>query len=120
MKKYFSELGFHKMDEMQRYILFRAQRNSYIFLIIALLIWSLYESYGVYTRHTELNLFPCMLLVAAVTIQNLSQLIMTRNAVKDDEDSYETAPLLKIKIPHCKWDLRNLCLSQTHLGILVF
>ena len=26
---------------------------------------------------------------------------MTRNAVKDDEDSYKTAPLLRIVIPVC-------------------
>lgn len=101
MRKLFKHLGFHKPDEMERYIVFKAQRNSYLFLIIALSVWSFFESYKVYAHHTRLNLFPCMLLVTAAVIQSFSQLIMTRNVVKDDEDSYETAPLLKIIIFIC-------------------
>jgi len=101
VKKFLKKLGIHKPDEMERYIIFRAQRNSYIFLMISLLIWSFYESYQVYARHTRLNLMPCMLLVAAAVIQGFSQLIMTRSAVKDDEDSFETVPLLKIIILVC-------------------
>lgn len=101
MKRFFSRLNFHKPDEMERHIIFKAQRNSYIFLIIALLIWSFYESYKVYVYHMSLNLLPCMLLATAGVIQSLSQLIMTRNAVNDDEDSYETAPLFKMIILIC-------------------
>ena len=101
MRNFFRRFRFHKPDEMERHIVFRAQRNSYIFLIVTLLIWSCYESYKVYAYHAKLNLIPCMLLVTATVIQSLSQLIMTRNAVKDDEDSYETAPLLKIIISIC-------------------
>lgn len=101
MKGIFRKLGFHKMDEMERHILFASQRNSYLFLIGALLAWSFYESYKVYTYHVRLNLLPCILLVTASLIQCFSQLAMTRNAVKDDEDSYETAPILKIIILAC-------------------
>ena len=86
-------------DEMEKYILFRAQRNSYVFLIAALTLWSLCESYRVYAYHTRLNILPCTLLVAAV--QTLSRLVMTRNAVKDDEDSFETAPLLRLILFIC-------------------
>lgn len=85
MKGILKKLGFRKMDEMEKYIAFKAQRNAYIFLIVALFIWSTYESMKVFAYHTRLNLIPCML----------------RNAVKDDEDSYETAPLLKIIILIC-------------------
>lgn len=101
MKKFFNKLGFHKMDEMERHIAFRAQRNSYLFLVAALIVWSFYESYKVYAYHTRLNLVPSMLLAVSALIQIFSQLIMTRNAVKDDEDSFETAPLLKIVILSC-------------------
>lgn len=101
MKEIFKKLGFRKMDEMERYIAFRAQRNAYIFLIIALFIWSMYESIKVFVYHSRLNLFPCMLLVAASLVQNFSQLAMARSAVKDDEDSYETGPLLKIILLVC-------------------
>ena len=101
MSKLFKKLGFRKMDEMEQHIAFKAQRNVLIFLLIALFGWTLYESYKVYVFHTPLNLFPCFLLVAASWIQIFSQLIMTRNAVKDDEDSFETSPLLKIIILIC-------------------
>ncbi len=101
MKGIFRKLGFHKMDELERHITFKAQRNSYFFLVISLLIWSFYESYKVYTYHTRLNLLPCLLLVGAVAIQNISQLIMTRSAVKDNEDSYEATRILKTVILIC-------------------
>ena len=38
MKRIFEKLGLHKMDEMEQHILFKAQRNAYLFLVIAL--WS--------------------------------------------------------------------------------
>ena len=101
MNKLLKKLGFRKMDEMEQHIAFKAQRNALIFLLIALFIWSLYESYKVYVYHTTLTLFPCFLLIAASSIQTFSQLVMTRNAVKDDEDSFITTPLLKIIIFIC-------------------
>ena len=42
-----------------------------------------------------------MLLAAAALIQAFSQLILTRNAVKGDEDSFETGPLFRIIILSC-------------------
>ena len=101
MKRFLKNLGFRKPDEMERHIIFRAQRNSYFFLMAALLIWSFWESCKVYLYHTRLNLIPCLLLAGAALIQSFSQLVMTRNAVKDDEDSFETAPLLKIIVLVC-------------------
>lgn len=101
MKEFLKKLGFRSPDEMERAILFKSQRNAYLFLAAALFIWSFYESFQVYSRHSRLNLLPCLLLTAAVVIQTLSQIIMTRNAVKDDEDSYETGPLLKIIVLVC-------------------
>ena len=95
MKRFLKNLGFRKPDEMERHIIFRAQRNSYFFLMAALLIWSFWESCKVYIYHT------CLLLAGAALIQSFSQLVMTRNAVKDDEDSFETAPLLKIIVLVC-------------------
>ena len=86
---------------MERHIAFRAQRNAYFFLVAALLVWSFYESYQVYAYHARLNILPCALLAAAGLIQSFSQLAMTRSAVKDDEDSYETAPLLRMIILIC-------------------
>ena len=100
MKQILQKLGFHKIDEMEQYIIFKSQRNAYLFLIAVLFIWSLYESYKVYVYHSRLNLFPCLLLVTACLIQTFSQLILTRNAVKDDE-SFMNGPLVKIIVLSC-------------------
>ena len=86
MKKFFARLGFRKMDEMEQYIAFKAQRNAYLFLILALLGWTLYESWRVFTLNTRLNLIPCMLLMGASLIQNVSQLSMNRKAGTDEEE----------------------------------
>ncbi|MCI8639830.1 MAG: hypothetical protein HFG41_12030 [Coprococcus sp.] len=101
MKQFLKKLGFHSPDEMEKAILFKAQRNAYFFLTAALFFWSLYESCQVYIYHNQLNPFPCFLLVTSVIIQTFSQLIMTRNAVKDDTDSFETGPLVKIIVLIC-------------------
>lgn len=98
MRKFLGQIKIHKPDEMERHIHAKAQRNAFLFLVVALVIWTFYESYKVYSYHSRINLLPCMLLGGAVLVQGLSQLILTRNAVKDDEDSFETAPLLKIII----------------------
>ena len=101
MKAFFRKLGFRKMDEMEQQIAFRAQRNALVFLLMALFIWTMYEAHKVYADGTMLNPVPCFLLAAASCIQLFSQLIMTRNAVKDDEESFEDAPLLKIIVLVC-------------------
>lgn len=101
MRRIFQHLNLHRPDEMERHILFKAQRNAYLFLVAALVIWSFYESLRVYIHHSRLNLLPCLLLTAAVLIQSVSQLILTRGAVKDDEDSCETGPLVKLVLLAC-------------------
>ena len=89
------------LDEMERAILSRAQRNAYMTLVIALTVWSLYESARVYSGHGRLNIIPGFLLGLALAVQTFSQLILTRNAVKDDEDSQETGPLFRIILLTC-------------------
>lgn len=101
MKNFFRKLSFRKMDEKEQHIAFKAQRNALIFLLIALFVWTLYEAYKVYAFDAMLNPFPCILLAVASSIQLFSQLIMAHNAVKDDEDSFETSPLLKVIIGVC-------------------
>lgn len=96
MKNFFKKLGFRKMDEMEQHIAFKAQRNALLFFELALLSWSFYECYKVYAYQTRLNTFLCLILSVGLVIQGFSQLIMTRNAVKNDEDSCETWPLFKI------------------------
>lgn len=101
MRRILKGLKRRRPDEMERHILFKAQRNAYLFLVAALVIWSFYESLRVYIHHSRLNLLPCLLLTAAVLIQSLSQLILNRAAVKDDEDSCETGPLVRLVVLSC-------------------
>lgn len=101
MRWFRKNAGFRRPDEMEQLILSKAQRNAYLFLVAALLGWSLYESCQVFLHHTRLNLFPSLLLTAAVLVQAFSQLILTRRAVKDDEDSHETGPLCGIVALAC-------------------
>ena len=93
MRPFWKDLLPRRPDEMERAILFKAQRNAYLFLTAALLVWSLAESWDVYARRDPLNLLPCLLLGTAALVQGFSQLVLTRRAVKDDEDSRETGPL---------------------------
>lgn len=95
MKMFFKKLGFHKMDEMEQYIAFKAQRNAFVFLLIALSIWTLYEAYKVLKFHTPLNPLPCFLLTGASSIQFFSEAIISHNAVKGDEDSPKASTLSK-------------------------
>lgn len=101
MRRILKGLKLRRPDEMERHILFKAQRNAYLFLVAALAVWSFHESLRVYIHHSRLNLLPCLLLTAAVLIQSLTQLILTRRAVKDDEDSWETGPLVKLVLLLC-------------------
>lgn len=98
MKDGKTRLGFHRPDEMERYILCKAQRNAYLFLAAALLIWSLYESGQVYFHRGRMNLLPCLLLTGAALIQAFTRLALTRRAVRDDEDSWETGPLAGLAV----------------------
>lgn len=93
--------GFRKPDEMERQILFRAQRVAYFFLIGALGLWSFYESWQVYASRGRLNLLPCLLLVGAAVIQGLVQQGLTRRAVQGDTDSWETGPLVRLVVLAC-------------------
>lgn len=116
MKQFLQKLGFRHPDEMEKTILFQAQRNAYLFLVASLLIWSLYESYQVYHTPRQLNLIPSLLLVTAALIQMFSQFLLTRNAIKDDTDSFETEPFIKLVILLCV----TISLITTIAAIVIF
>ena len=101
MKNPFKSLLSNKMDEMQSYIVLKAQRGAYLFLVAALFVLSLYNSYRVYAYHERLDLTPCLLLVAASLVQSVSQAVMTRNAVKDDEEADERGPFIRLAVTVC-------------------
>lgn len=95
MKSFFSKLGFRKMDEMEKDISLKAQRNALIYILLVLAIWSFYESFKVYTQHTSLCLVPSFLLITTSFVLILSQLVLQKRAVKGDDEYKDTAPILK-------------------------
>ncbi len=96
MKSFFSKLGFRKMDEMEKDIALKAQRNALIYVLLVLVTWSFYESFKVYTQHTPLNSAPSFLLVTTSLVLILSQLVLQKRVVKGDDEYKDTTPILKI------------------------
>lgn len=96
LKKFFEKLGFYKMDEMERNIALKAQRNALIYVALALMVWSFYEAFKVYTQHTTLNLAPSFLLTTATLVLVFSQLFLQRKATKDDDESAKENPIFKV------------------------
>lgn len=86
------------MDEMEKDIALKSQRNALIYVILTLFIWTMYESYKVYTFHTSINLAPCFVLVTTTLVQTFSQLILQRRAVQGDEEYGTLTPLFKFLI----------------------
>lgn len=95
MKKFFEKLGFRKMDEMEQLIAFKAQRNAFVFLLLSLFVWTLYESYTTLAFKADLDPLPCFLLAGASSIRFFSEAVMSHNAVKGDEDSPKASTLSK-------------------------
>ena len=95
MKSFFQKLGFHKMDEMEKDIALKAQRNALIYILLVLIIWSFYESFKVNTQRTSLNLVPSFLLGTTSLVLILSQLVLQKRAVKGDDEYKDTPPTLK-------------------------
>lgn len=93
MKKFFKKLGFRKMDEMEKNIALKSQRNALVYVLAALLIWSFYESYKVFEYHNSINLTPCFLLVSTSWILILSQWFLKNQAVKGDDEIVEQNPI---------------------------
>ena len=54
-----------------------------------------------FARRYGLMILAGVVVGAAALIQSFSQMALTRNAVKDDEDSQETAPLARLVVLAC-------------------
>ncbi len=96
MKLFFAKLGFRKMDEMEKEIALKAQRNALLYVLLALTAWSFYESFKVYTQHTSLNSVPSFLLISTSFVLVASQLVLQKRAVKGDDEYKDPAPIVKI------------------------
>jgi len=83
------------MDEMERAIALKAQRNALVYVFVALFLWTMWESVSFYLYRTNLDLLPCFLLVTTSLVQSFSQLILQKRAVTSDEEYRDPNPLWK-------------------------
>ena len=63
MKAFFRRLGFRKMDEMERMVALKAQRNALLYGVIFLLGWSIYNAWRALATQSEMDTTPSFLLV---------------------------------------------------------
>ncbi|WP_294513715.1 hypothetical protein [uncultured Intestinimonas sp.] len=89
MKKWLARLGFRKMDEMERLIALKAQRNTLIYMVVFLVIWSLTNSLRTLRDHVPLDNIPGLLLSTAVLVLIGSQLYYQRKALAGSEEGRE-------------------------------
>ncbi len=88
-------------DEMSRQIARTARGHAYAFLLAALTLRCLWETARSLSRQTIPDLLPLALLAGAALVETASRLLLTRRAVKDDEDSFETGPLRGLVLLTC-------------------
>lgn len=81
MRKLFSMLGFTKADEMEKSIQLKSIRFAWIYTLLFLIAWSLYESYKVYRFNEPLNSTPSFLLISQNLVLIFSQLFFRERMV---------------------------------------
>lgn len=100
MKKLFSKLGFTKADEMEKSIQLKSIRSAWIYTLLFLLVWSLYESYKVYRFNEPLNLTPSFLLISQNLVLIFSQLFFRQRMVdvtgEENKSSIEKIVLVTV------------------------
>ena len=89
MKKWLEKLGFRKMDEMERLIALKAQRNTLFYMVLFLLVWSVGNSLRTLRDQVPLDKTPGFLLSTAVLVLIGSQLYYQRKALSGSEEERE-------------------------------
>lgn len=100
MKKWLEKLGFRKMDEMERLIALKAQRNTLLYMVIFLVLWSLHSSLRTIRAHVPLDNTPSLLLTTAVLVLIGSQFYYRHKALSGSEEEKElTGGFLRVFLP---------------------
>lgn len=91
MKELFSKLGVTKADEMERSIQLKSIRFAWIYTLIFLIAWSLYESCKVYRFNEPLNSIPSFLLISQNLVLIFSQLFFRQRMVDGAEEGNKSS-----------------------------
>lgn len=91
MKKIFSRLGFTKADEMEKSIQIKSIRFAWIYTVLFLIAWSIYENYKVYRFNEPLNSTPSFLLISQNFVLIVSQLFFRQRMVGGAEEENKSS-----------------------------
>ena len=86
MKKWMKKLGFQEMDEMQRLIALKAQRNALIYAVLFLLAWEGWNLYRTLRYESELDNIPGLLLSTITLVLIGSQIYYQQKVLKGSEE----------------------------------
>ena len=86
MKKWMKKLGFQDMDEMQRLIALKAQRNALIYAVLFLLAWEGWNLFRTLRYETELDNIPGLLLSTITLVLIGSQIYYQQKVLKGSEE----------------------------------
>lgn len=83
-----------KMDEMDRNIRFRSEELAYKIAVLALAIWTLYESWQTYFNDSKAINLPMYILILVLCVQAFSEMAMKRKMIAGDEEYNEPNKLV--------------------------
>ncbi len=78
-----------KMDEMGQSIRLRSEAWGYRFIILALSIWTLFNSWQTLANGARYSPLPGFLVCLSVCVQGLSQYVLRRRMTAGDEEYQE-------------------------------
>ena len=89
MKEWFRKMGFRKMDEMERMVALKAQRNALLYGVVFLLGWSIYNSIQAMAAGSRADLTPSFLLVTMSLVLTFSQVYYQKRLLAGSEEGEE-------------------------------
>ena len=86
MKKLLKVLGFRKADEMEQSIQLQSIRLTWLYSVVFLGIWSIYECTAGGINYGRINFLPLILLLSQNVVMYLAQLLYRASMTKGAED----------------------------------
>jgi len=86
MKKLLKVLGFRKADEMEQSIQLQSIRLTWLYSVVFLGVWSIYECTVGGINNGRINFIPLILLLSQNVVMYLSQVLYRASKTKGVED----------------------------------
>jgi hypothetical protein len=90
MKKLFELFGIRKQDEMEKSIRLKSIQLAWMFTVIFLVAWGLYEGYTARINHESVNFLPLTLLVSQNFVLIFAQLFFRARMAKGGGEEKES------------------------------